>query len=91
MVRKLAMMMVLTVCMATVSLASAEDVYVTKNGKRYHSELCRLIQNKSPHKINLDEAVKKGLTPCKLCAKDSMIGNQASKLNKKENKINPLN
>ena len=79
MVKKLAMMVVLTMCMATVSLAFAEDVYVTKNGKKYHTEICRLIQNKSPHKISMDEALKKGLTPCKLCAKDAAVGNQALK------------
>ena len=79
MVRKLAMMMVLTMGMATVGLASAEDVYVTKNGKKYHAELCRLIQNKSPHKVSMDEALKKGLTPCKLCSKDAAVEHQASK------------
>ena len=88
MVRKLAMMMVLTMCMATVGLASAEDVYVTKNGKKYHTEICRLIQNKGPHKISMGEALKKGLTPCKLCAKDSTVEHQALKTIKKDSKLN---
>ena len=90
MVKKLAMAMAVMMCMTTATMALAEDVYATKNGKKYHTEICRLIQNKSPHKLSMEEALKKGLTPCKLCAKDSAQENQASKSIKKENKINPL-
>ena len=79
MVRKLAMAMAVMMCMTTATLALAEDVYVTKNGKKYHTEICRLIQNKSPHKVSMDEALKKGLTPCKLCSKDAAVEHQASK------------
>ena len=40
-------------------------VYCTKTGKRYHiSESCA---GKNAQEISLDEAIDKGLTPCKKC------------------------
>ena len=45
----------------------AEDVYVTKNGKKYHKTDCLLIQKKGAQPIAYDEAIKKQLTPCKKC------------------------
>ena len=54
--------------MATVVFA--EDVFKTKNGKKYHSENCPLIQKRNPQKIDLNEAVEKGLKPCSKCFKD---------------------
>lgn len=46
----------------------AEDVYVTKRGKKFHKEdQCRFIKNKESEKIKLEESLIKGLTPCKRC------------------------
>lgn len=65
----------LIVCVAvlsTVSLAFAEDVYATKNGKKFHKEDCRLIKSKNPESISRKEAVTKGLEPCAKCFKDEL-------------------
>ena len=70
MMKKLAMMMTLLAFLSTTALANAEEVYTTKNGKKYHKEICRLIKNKSPQKIDKTEALKKGLKPCQLCYKE---------------------
>ncbi|OGX08332.1 MAG: hypothetical protein A2Z88_01020 [Omnitrophica WOR_2 bacterium GWA2_47_8] len=83
MIRKLTVA-VLAVCllMAT-TLVYAQDVFITKNGKKYHQEICRLIQNKQISKIDEQAAVEKGLTPCKKCMKENL--STAEKV-KKDNK-----
>ncbi len=41
-------------------------VYITKTGKKYHKGDCRYLK-KSKVKITLEEACKRGYTPCKVC------------------------
>lgn len=41
-------------------------VYITKTGKKYHKGNCRYLK-KSKIKITLEEACKRGYTPCKVC------------------------
>lgn len=53
--------------MAAATPAFAEDVYVTKNGKKYHKELCRVIQNREVKTLDDKAAVDKGLAPCQRC------------------------
>ncbi len=45
----------------------AEEVFVTKQGTRYHSEGCFLVAKKDKEKISLEDAQAKGLTPCAKC------------------------
>lgn len=62
-------------CAAVLTTAGwvyAQDVYVTKNGKKYHKAECRLIQKKNPEAITLDEAKTSGLEPCRKCYKDEL-------------------
>jgi hypothetical protein len=40
--------------------------YITKTGKKYHNGNCRHLK-KSKIKITLEEAKKRGYTPCKVC------------------------
>lgn len=63
-----------TLCVAflATTAAFAEDVYATKNGKKYHKADCRLIKNKNPEPISLDDAKAKGLAPCRKCFKDEV-------------------
>ncbi len=49
---------------ATVSSAYAKDVYVTKKGKKYHTQECRWIKNRETSKMDEEDAVKKGYKPC---------------------------
>ena len=58
--------MILT--LSTVSFAA--DVFVTKDGKRYHRQECRLIQKREVTAIDEKDAIEKGLTPCKVCFKE---------------------
>jgi len=41
-------------------------VYATRSGKKYHRQGCRFV-SKSSEAIDLDEARKRGLEPCKTC------------------------
>lgn len=68
--RKLMMIGVLGVLMSVTTLAHAQEVSVTKNGKKYHHTDCRLIQKKNPITISREDAMKKGLKPCKVCFKE---------------------
>lgn len=48
-------------------MASAKDVYVTQNGKKYHTADCRWVKNRDTIKIDEEEAKKKGYEPCGQC------------------------
>ena len=50
---------------ATQAVASDPTVYVTKEGKKYHTKNCRLKHGSKG--IKLSEAKKKGYTPCATC------------------------
>ena len=71
---------VLTMLLAGMLLVSstfafAEDVYATKNGKKYHKTDCLLIQNKGAKPITMEEAMAKGLKPCRKCYGDATSNN----------------
>lgn len=54
--------------LSSCSLTDDEDirVYVTKNGKKYHTGVCEhLGKSKIPMKLNL--AIAEGYTPCQKC------------------------
>jgi hypothetical protein len=45
---------------------SAQTVYITKTGEKYHTESCRHL-SKSAYSISLADAKEKGYTACKVC------------------------
>lgn len=67
MFKRLASLVLCLVFLTATSLAFAEDVYVTKQGKKYHSSDCRFIKNRETQKIDIEEAKAKGLEPCGRC------------------------
>lgn len=74
MIRKLAILILGVVFLSATTFAFAEDVYVTKRGKKYHKEDCLLIKNKGAEQISKKEAIEKGLTPCRKCFNDEVSG-----------------
>ena len=42
-------------------------VYVTANGKKFHAKGCRTIKKSEVKALPKEEALKKGLEPCKVC------------------------
>jgi hypothetical protein len=65
------------VFLSVATIVFAQDVYATKNGKKYHKAECPLVQNKDPQPISMKEATDKGLTPCGKCFKEELSGNTA--------------
>ena len=53
--------------LAVNSLAFAEDVFVTQNGKKYHASDCRFIKDRETQTIDKQEAVQQGYGPCQKC------------------------
>ena len=67
--------------LAVANVSFAEDVYVTKHGKRFHKELCKVTRNKEVQKLDRQAAVTKGLKPCQSCFKDETNDNQVMNQN----------
>lgn len=94
MMKKAIATMMCVVFLSVAASAFAETVYRTKNGKRYHKEDCRLIQNKNPQEIDLKEAMEKGLTPCGKCFKpeaSSVEGAKTKKLSSAKKNTDKVN
>ena len=72
MFKSIAMMMLGMVFLTATTFAFAEDVYVTKHGKKFHAEECPLIKNKGAVKIAKKDALENGLTPCQKCFSDEV-------------------
>ena len=51
---------------------SSQEVYATKNGKKYHKVECPFIQGKKAGKISKQDALAKKLTPCPKCFKEDL-------------------
>ena len=76
MLRKTMMTVLFLSLFAMTTFAAAEEVYVTQNGTKYHKELCRFIKNKGAEKVDLKDAVTKGLKPCHKCYPDNVASAQ---------------
>jgi hypothetical protein len=65
--KKVLTLMFMGMILINATFAFAEDVYATKNGKRYHKADCLLIKDKGAKAIALEEVEKKGLKACHRC------------------------
>ena len=45
---------------------SAQTVYKTPSGSKYHLSSCRMVKNVSSA-LSVEKALKEGLSPCKIC------------------------
>ena len=62
----------LVVAMVIVATSAfADDVFVTKHGKRFHKADCKVVKGKEVQKIDQAQAEQKGLKACNVCFKDS--------------------
>lgn len=61
------------ICIAGIfSFLTAQTVYITKSGKKYHTESCSYL-SKSKIAIDLKEAIEKGYSPCSKCKPDKKL------------------
>ena len=44
-----------------------EIVYVTENGKKYHTASCHTIKDSKTMSMTEEDAIKAGYTACKIC------------------------
>jgi len=52
------------------AFAFAGEVYVTKNGTKYHKADCRLIKDRDVTALDEEEAIASDYEPCKRCFKE---------------------
>ena len=62
----------------TGSKISAQTVFITETGKKYHSKNCSLAK-KEGKAISLAEAKKQGYTPCVACGADKIVEKKEKK------------
>lgn len=64
---------IILICIAGIFFyISAQTVYITKSGKKYHTEDCSSL-SKSKIAIDLKEAIEKGYSPCNKCKPDKKL------------------
>ncbi len=51
-------------------ILSAQKVYKTPSGQKYHTAVCKFVKNVS-EELSISQAQKKGLTACKVCNPNS--------------------
>ena len=57
-----------SVASVTAPLPSAETVYVTRTGEKYHVEGCQYIEGKDDlREMSAEEAEQAGYEPCSVC------------------------
>ena len=69
---------VIVAFMMMAQVALAQDVYVTKYGKKYHKEGSRFIKGKEVEKLTIEEAEERGYTPSSEFKKDEAKDSDAS-------------
>lgn len=52
--------------------ASAQTVYVTESGKKYHKKNCSIV-NEGKKGLELAEAKKQGYEPCSVCKPETQV------------------
>src|SRR2546423_166840 len=77
----------LTLFAIACNVASAQTVFITKTGKKYHTSDCRYL-NESKIAIELKDAIAKGYEPCKICKPPTTIQSSLSSPSKKTNTSN---
>lgn len=63
---KTAKVFLLFLLLAAAASLAAQNVYVTKSGKKYHTESCKSLSH-SKIEIALDKAIAAGYTACSVC------------------------
>ncbi len=94
MVRKMLMLTILTAFLGITTAATAEDVFTTPNGTKYHKETCRLVKDKENiQTLDKEDALEEGYEPCKRCSKEDLSNaedketpNEASSKSKQKSK-----
>lgn len=79
------LLLVLSLTIVPMIITIAQTVHYTFSGSKYHSEGCESL-SRSDYKCSLQEALKKGLTPCFICKPPKQVIVKKAKT-KKQKKI----
>ena len=70
--KKIRLFVLSAALLANTALAFAQDVFVTKNGKKYHtSQTCRWVKGRETTSLDEKAAIEKGYKPCGRCASEN--------------------
>jgi hypothetical protein len=50
----------------TTNAVTAQKVYITPSGAKYHTAICKMVNNTAT-KLDVSDAILKGYAPCKIC------------------------
>lgn len=78
-------MLIVFILSFSFSTLSAQTVYITDSGKKYHAKNCSLVKT-GKKGIELKAAIKEGYTPCKMCKAEDIkaIEEKSTKVKAKE-------
>lgn len=89
---KLARVIFLFISIGFISQVSAQTVYTTKTGEKYHKDNCRFLKY-SKTKTTIKKARSLGYLACKICkpteSNTNSSGNTVSAINPKKNNTTP--
>ncbi len=72
MIKRILAVVLCTMMLSAGTMAFAENVFVTKNGSKYHKADCRFVKNREVEEISKEAAIEEGLTPCSRCYKEDV-------------------
>lgn len=79
MLRKLMMTgLSLAVLLTAVGTGFAGEVFITKQGKKYHHAQCALIKNRDTTALSEEKALAQGYKPCRKCMSDDEVKNSGA-------------
>ena len=62
----------------TINSVSAQTVYITKTGQKYHADGCRYL-SRSKYSVDLKEAIERGYEACSVCKPQTIVTSSAQK------------
>ena len=66
--KKCVLALFLMIVVGSVFAATAQKVYVTANGKKFHTRYCRTLKKTSAvYEMTREDALKQGYSACKVC------------------------
>jgi peptidoglycan hydrolase CwlO-like protein len=70
--KKLICLLILSIFLVSTINVSAQTVYITKTGSKYHNDGCRYL-SQSKISIDLATAISKGYGPCSVCKPPTQV------------------
>jgi hypothetical protein len=86
--KRFANLLILSILFFSTVNITAQTVYITKTGSKYHSDGCRYL-SKSKTAIDLASAISKGYSTCSVCKPPTQVTSSSKRTDMKSEKTNP--